>query len=128
MSKNILGGINNTLSNIESRINNIESQPKIEVITNTTSTQNINSITLSNNNNNWVVGVSGSLNGFYIDKKKSNNNKFFIDNLGNVGIGTNKPNYNLDIIGDTNISHNLYVNNDVNINSTLLVKGNQTIN
>ena len=77
MSKNILGGIN-TLNNIEYRLNNITKQSKVEIVSNTDS-QNINSITLSSSNNNWIVAASGQLNGFYIDKKKSNNNKFFIN-------------------------------------------------
>ena len=69
MSKNILGSINN-IYNIESKIKLLELQPKLEIQSNSNIIQSLNPLTLTNNNNEWLLGVSGSLNGFYIDKKK----------------------------------------------------------
>ena len=39
-------------------------------------------------------------------------------NSGNVGIGTNNPQYKLDVNGDTFIHSNLYIQNILNANSS----------
>jgi hypothetical protein len=43
---------------------------------------------------------------------------FSIDNLGNVGINTNNPQFNLDVNGDINLNGNLYKNNELYFGST----------
>ncbi len=56
----------------------------------------------------------------------SENGQKIYYNLGNVGIGTNNPQYTLSVIGSGNVSGNLYVDGNIKVGtSSLYLLGNQ---
>jgi len=46
-------------------------------------------------------------------------NNIYNTNLGNVGIGTNNPNYKLDVIGDIEFTNNLYYNGSLTLPNSI---------
>ena len=124
--KNLSGGINNQIYDLQLEINQInQKQNNSNNIINKNS-QISNVLNLSFNNNLWQIGVTNTKNSFYIDKYNDDKSTFFINNNKYIGIGTNNPTCKLDIIGDVKINGNLNTQGDQIINNSL-INNNQTI-
>lgn len=52
-----------------------------------------------------------------------NGNNLFNNNVGNIGIGTNSPQYKLDVLGDVRISNNLLVGGGIITSQTVNANG-----
>ena len=85
-------------------------------------------ITSSSGSNNLVLSVGNTSNNMIFETGGSE--RVRIDNVGNVGIGTDSPNasYKLDVDGSVNIVNNLDVSGGVNVHNNLVLGGDLTVN
>ena len=85
-------------------------------------------ITSSSGSNNLVLSVGNTSKDMIFETGESE--RVRIDNVGNVGIGTDSPNasYKLDVDGSVNIVNNLDVSGGVNIHNNLVLSGDLTVN
>ena len=153
MSKTLYGSTATTVQNVQTQINSLVansiSQSNVTKIVNTTLASN-NVVTSNNfptslnntnltggsisvekikyysNNNIWYSGASTINNGFYICPETNYliQDVFFIGNNTNVGIGTNDPQYKLEVIGDTNIFGNMTITSNVFVGGAVTILGN----
>jgi hypothetical protein len=84
-----------------------------------------------------TVAISGNYNDLINKIWDSNNNNIYNLNIGNIGIGTNNPQYKLDITGSLNVNTDIFINNTnisniinnkITNNSNILVNYSSLIN
>ena len=135
MLRNFLGSNNDRIEELENKVNilSTSSGTVSDSSTNKTLTNiyinggiiNIEYLNLFKSSIKWQTGVSQQLGGFFIDKYKGTKDIFFIDKNKNIGLGTNKPLYKLDVRGNINISGSTILNGDITLQN---ITSNSTTN
>lgn len=70
----------------------------------------------------WEMNYDSTAGYFYIDEFGSGR-RFFIENGGNIGIGTANPNAKLDVNGDINVANKILLNNNAGSPGQALISG-----
>ena len=78
-----------------------------------------------NNVGDWAIGIPDNRNAFTIWKDQGNTGTeyFTVNSNGNVGIGTNNPQFDLDVTGLLRVTSDAYLQGDVYVNSKIRHNG-----